>query len=288
MDATERFEEHRRLLFGIAYRMLSSVVEAEDVVQDVYLQWLGVDHETVTSPRAYLTTMVSRLSIDRLRSARLTRESYIGPWLPEPLISGPTDEPDHIMVRSEAVSVAFMVMMEELSPEQRAAFLLHDVFDIEYATVAAILDTSEANSRQLTSRARRALRAAPHEQPSWSEQMEVAHAFWSALQEGDVSGVLETLADDAVWWSDGGGKVHAAKRPIRGATAIVHFLSGLMRLAPDDLEFQWTALNNGIGLIFVAGGKPVNVVSLDIRDGRIHTFYAIVNPDKLGRLRVGD
>jgi len=285
MNPNELFETHRGLLFGIAYRMLGSVMEAEDIVQEIYIHWLDVDHEQIESPRAYLSTMVTRLCIDHLRSARHKRETYIGPWLPEPLVTKPEDDPGQAFLRAEAVSTAFMVMMEELTPEQRAAFLLREVFDYDYATIAAILEKSEANSRQLVSRARRLLRGAPVTEPvSLPEQMAIAQEFWSALQEGDVEGVLSVMAEDITWWSDGGGKATAARRSITGSEQVLRFMIGLMRLAPEGVSTRWTIINQQPGVIVYVDGKAFNTITLDVQNGQINTIYAVVNPDKLQNL----
>lgn len=285
MNPTEVFEEHRKLLFAIAYRMLSSVMEAEDAVQEVYLRWQQVDHETIESPKAYLTTMLTRLCIDQLRSAQARRETYIGPWLPEPLVSEPGDDPQQQTMRSEAVSMAFLVLMEELSPQQRAAFLLREVFDYDYATIAAVLRKRQDNVRQLVSRARRQVDLDREWSPTpLQEQSEVADAFWGALQEGDVKGVVNLLAEDVVWWSDGGGKVTAARQPIRGAETVSKFLFRLMKMAPDGTAIRRAIINERPGMIVYTGDKPFNVITLEVSEGRIRSFWAVLNPDKLNSL----
>lgn len=284
-DATRVFEEYRTLLFSIAYRMLGSVMEAEDMVQEVYLRWQEVDHATVESPKAYLTTVLTRLCIDHLRSAQVRRETYVGPWLPEPLVGDAQSDPQGQTVRAEAISMAFLVLMEELSPEQRAAFLLREVFDYDYATIATVLRKSEANARQLVSRARRRLRVDKEiSTVSLQEQMEIADAFWGALRQGDVQGVLNLLAEDVIWWSDGGGKAPAARRPIKGAQTVAKFLFNLMKMAPEDLVIRRTVINGRPGLILYTNDKVFNTITVEVVNGRIASFWAVLNPEKLTSL----
>lgn len=291
MNSTDVFEEYRKLLFSIAYRMLGSVMEAEDAVQEVYLRWQQVDHATVESPKAYLTTILTRLCIDYLRSAQVRRETYTGAWLPEPLVSEPDavaltqNDPHRQTVRAEAVSMAFMVLMEELSPEQRAAFLLREVFEYDYVTIAAVLRKSEDNCRQLVSRARRRLGVHRELRPvPLQEQEEVADAFWEALQQGDVQGVLDLLADDVVSWADGGGKVPAGRRPIEGAQAVAKLFFRLMEMAPDDLVVRRAVINQHPGLILYTNGKVFNTITVEVAGGRIKSFWTVLNPDKLASL----
>lgn len=284
-DATGVFVEYRKLLFSIAYRMLGSVMEAEDMVQEAYLRWQEVDHGTVESPKAYLTTVLTRLCIDYLRSAQARRETYVGPWLPEPLVSDAQSDPQGQTMRAEAISMAFLVLMEELSPEQRAAFLLREVFDYDYATIATVLRKSEANARQLVSRARRRVHVNKEVSTvSLQEQMEIADAFWGALQQGDVQGVLNLLAEDVIWWSDGGGKAPAARRPIEGAQTVAKFLFNLMKMAPEDLVIRRMVVNGRPGLILYTDDKAFNTITVEVVDGRIASFWAVLNPDKLTSL----
>lgn len=285
MNTTEEFEQYRPLLFGIAYRMLSGVMEAEDMVQEVYLRWQGVDRATVASPRAYLTTTMTRLCIDQLRAARRQRETYIGPWLPEPLVTESMDDPQEAAMRGEAISMAFLTLMEELNPEQRAAFLLHDVFDYDYAAIAQILQKREDNCRQLVSRARRILRGHPLQDPTpLPEQMATAQRFWTALQQGEVQDVLNVLAGDVVWWSDGGGKATAARKPIHGADAVARFALGLAKRAPAGVAQRWTVINDRPGVIVYVDGAPFLAISIEVHEGRIESFWAVLNPDKLAAL----
>ncbi|MFW6069043.1 MAG: sigma factor-like helix-turn-helix DNA-binding protein, partial [Chloroflexota bacterium] len=213
------------------------------------------------------------------------RETYVGPWLPEPLVSDAQSDPQGQTVRAEAISMAFLVLMEELSPEQRAAFLLREVFDYDYVTIATILRKSQANARQLVSRARRRVRGNKEiSTTSLQEQIEIADTFWGALQEGDVQGVLNLLAEDVIWWSDGGGKAPAARRPIEGAQTVAKFLFNLMKMAPEDLVIRRTVINGRPGLILYTSDKAFNTISVEVVNGRIASFWAVLNPDKLTSL----
>jgi RNA polymerase sigma-70 factor (ECF subfamily) len=278
------FASARPMLFSIAYRMLGSVMDAEDLVQDAWLRWEGAPEAEVRSPRAYLTTIVTRLAINRLRSARAKRETYVGPWLPEPLV---TEETPDTAELAESLSMAFLVLLERLSPIERAVFLLHEVFDFEYAEIARMVDKTEANCRQLLARARKrvgAARARFDADPAQARRL--TQRFTEASVAGDLDGLLALLAEDITLWADGGGKAPgAARKPVHGATAVARFILGVMRnVVPAGTTLRPTEINGQPGFIAYVSGRPLSALIFDIRQGRIHTIYAIGNPDKLGTL----
>ncbi len=285
--SSEVFGELRPLLFSIAYRMLGSVMDAEDVVQDAYVRWREASDTDVRSPRAYLATMVTRLCINQLRSARVQREVYVGPWLPEPLVTEPTPDPSSSLELAESLSMAFLVLLERLSPIERAVFLLHEVFDFEYAEIARIVEKTEANCRQILTRARKhvgAPRARFEADPRQAEGL--MQRFTQAAGAGDMDGLLAVLAGDITLWADGGGKVPgAALKPVRGATSVARFVMGIMRrIVPPETTVRPAEINGQPGFIAYVTGRPQAALIFDIRDERIHTIYAIGNPDKLQTL----
>ncbi|MCI0397621.1 MAG: RNA polymerase sigma-70 factor, partial [Chloroflexi bacterium] len=276
---------HRPLLFAIAYEMLGSVMEAEDIVQESYLRWQGTAGEAIRSPRSYLATIATRLSIDRLRSAQMQREEYVGPWLPEPFVTGAFPGAAEWATTTEALSVAFMVLVEQLSPVERAVFLLREVFDYEYEEIAAIVEKSEANCRQMFSRARQRLGAGrPRTQARPEEQERLMQQFLDTCATGDLPGLLHVLAEDITVYSDGGGRVAAARRPIHGADKVARFLFGLMRLAPPTTDYHPAWVNGRPGMVVYVDGRPFNTLSVEVSDGRIQAIYIVVNPDKLRHL----
>ncbi len=283
----QAFEEQRPLLFGIAYRMLGSAAEAEDIVQDAYLRYRGVDHEEVRNERSYLATVVSRLCLDHLKSARVQRERYTGPWLPEPVLTSENDwriAPEGLVDLRESISMAFLVMLESLGPVERAVLILHDVFDYSHAEVARILDQSEAASRQQLKRARERLAARKHRfVPSHSEQVQLTQRFLAAAATGDVGGLVELLASDAIAYSDGGGKVAAALNPIYGADKVSRFVATFPRREGAD-AFEFQEVNGQPAVLTWRGHRLTNVVLLEFDGGRVVGFYVQRNPDKLGRL----
>jgi RNA polymerase sigma-70 factor (ECF subfamily) len=283
----EVFAELRPLLFSIAYRMLGSVMDAEDVVQDAYVRWQEASDADVRSPRAYLATIVTRLCINQLRSARVQREVYVGPWLPEPLVTEQPPDPSGSVELAESLSMAFLVLLERLSPTERAVFLLHEVFDFGYVEIARIVDKSEANCRQLLTRAKKhvgAQRARFEASPEQAERL--MDRFTQAAGAGDLDGLLAVLAEDITLWADGGGKVPgAALKPVRGPTSVARFVIGIMRrVVPPETTVRPAEINGQPGFIAYATGRPQAALIFDIRDERIHTIYAIGNPDKLQAL----
>ena len=288
------FDRYRPLLFSIAYRMLGSVMDAEDMVQETYLRWRravgepgesGAPVETgeeVRSPKAYLTTVVTRLCLDHLRSARVQREQYVGPWLPEPLVVEPVPDVAETAALDDSLSLAFLTLLESLTPVERAVFLLHDVFGYEFEEIAPIVGKSAANCRQLARRARAHLAARrPRFDPSPEQRERLARQFMQACLSGDLPALVATLADDITLWADGGGKVAAARRPVHGAQNAARFLLGLVAKAPPGTAARPATVNGQPGFVITVAGRPVSVLSLDVVDGRIAAIRNVANPDKL-------
>ncbi|HET8653559.1 MAG TPA: RNA polymerase sigma-70 factor [Gaiellaceae bacterium] len=278
----------RPLMFSIAYRMLASVSEAEDVVQEAFLRYqraLAEDAE-IESPKAYLSTVVTRLAIDQLRSARARRETYVGEWLPEPLVTD-DDDPAARTEEADSLSMAFLLLLERLSPVERAVFLLHDVFGYGYDEVGGIVGKSEANCRQLALRARRHIESEkPRFDASRQKRDELAARFLAAVTEGEVDGLVELLAGDVVVYGDGGGKAPQWAAPIVGVERVASLLAGLGRQLPEyGITVRPLRVNGQPGAAFLdAEGRLVNVWSLDIVDGVVQTVRSVINPDKLQHL----
>jgi RNA polymerase sigma-70 factor (ECF subfamily) len=275
------FEPHRRYLMAVAYRMLGSIAEAEDVVQDAFVRWSEVDAATVASPRAYLTRTVTRLCLDRLKSARAQREQYVGTWLPEPMIEEEGAELAHDL------SLALLMTLERLSPLERAAFLLHDVFEMEFSDVADVLERTEPAVRQLAARAREHVREErPRFTPSDEEANRIAGAFRDALVAGDLEALSRALAADAVFYSDGGGKRVAALNPIHGRDKILRFLVGVAKKRgglPDPSTVRAVRVNGLPGFVLHSPDGP-ETLAIEVADGAIVAIYAVRNPDKLHHL----
>lgn len=282
---TQAFTEYRPLLFSIAYRMLGSVMDAEDAVQETYLRWQQASKAEIESLKAYLSTIITRLCIDQLRSARVQREQYIGPWLPEPLITEDSSDMEDHAVLADSLSMAFLVMLESLGPIERAAFLLREVFDYDYEEVAAIIDKSEANCRQLVHRARaHVAEHRPRFDTSHAQAQEITAQFLIAATTGDIDKLLDLLSEDATLWSDGGGKVAAAINPIYGADKIARFTVGLMKKAPEKFEARLAQINGQPGVLTYVDGKPYMAASFEVLDGKVCGIRVVNNPDKLQRL----
>jgi len=286
-------DELRPLAFAIAYRMLGSVAEAEDVVQESLLRVHRAleGGERIESPRAYVATIATRLAIDELRSARTRRETYVGEWLPEPLVADAADEPARHAEMADSLSLAFLVLLERLSPEQRAVLLLRDVFDYGYDEIAAIVGKSAANVRQLAVRARRHVgEGRPRFETSQQQREELATRFFAAARDGDL-GALETLlADDVVLHGDGGGRVPALARSLHGRNRVARTLRAWARQGAKGTALRRVTVNEQPGALVHDGeGRVLGVIALDIADGRIQGVRSIVNPDKLRHLGpVGD
>ena len=283
-DRLARFTEHRPLLFAIAYRMLGSAADAEDVLQDAYLKWQRARIGTVRSPKDYLSALVTRLAIDHLRSARVRREVYVGPWLPEPLVGVDAADPLAATTLAESLSTAFLVLLERLTPTQRAAFLLREVFGFEYAEVARTLRGTEANARQLVQRAKQHLAEGRPRFTAEAGQVDaLAHRFLAACTRGEVGELVELLAEDAVAYADGGGKFAAARHPVEGRDKVSRFLASLIAKWRGAGTVVVEAVNGGPGLLFRAGGELRAVLTLAPSGSgeRVREVFIQVNPEKL-------
>ncbi|MEO6714820.1 MAG: sigma-70 family RNA polymerase sigma factor [Mycobacteriales bacterium] len=285
MDPVAAFDEARPQLFAVAYRLLGTVTDAEDVLQDAYLRWQGADRRDVESPAAYLTTIVTRLCLDVLKSARVQREVYVGPWLPEPLIDAATG-PAETAEMADSLSMAFLVLLESLTPLERAAFVLRQVFGYEYAELAAVLDRDEAACRQLVSRAKSHVESRrPRATASRSDGERLVTEFLTACATGDVDGLMDMLAPDVVLRSDGGGVVSAARRPIYGADDVARFMVGVTKQgARTDFTVDLARINGDPGCVVRIGGDVAFVMSLDVLDGTIAGVHVVRNPAKLTHL----
>ncbi|MGY1641605.1 RNA polymerase sigma factor SigJ [Geodermatophilus sp. SYSU D00703] len=292
------FDRHRRLLFSVAYQMLGSVADAEDVVQDAWLRWSAADRSDVADPRAYLVRTASRLALDRLDAARTRRESYVGPWLPEPLLTGatpvagaaPPPDPDDAAELGEQVSLALLVVLETLTPAERAVFVLREVFGLPAAEVAATLGRSEAAVRQMAHRAREHVQARqPRFDADRAAHRAVTERFLAACAGGDVEALLAALAPDAVLVSDGGGRARAALRPITGADKVARFLvaTTAQGLVLPDLRVDVADVNGAPGVVVWTEGAPFLTLSLVVVDGLVQQVLIVRNPDKLRGLLPG-
>ena len=294
MDEGDAYRELRPLLFSIAYRMVGSVSEAEDLVQEAFLRLHRAlaDGAEIVSPKAYLSAVTTRLAIDHLRSARVRRERYVGAWLPEPLVTGAEADPASHAETADSLSLAFLVLLERLSPLQRAVFLLHEVFGYGYAEIAGLVGRSEDNCRQIAARARRHVEdGRPRFESSRRQREELARRFFAAVEQGDTEGLVGLLADDVVMYGDGGGKAPALATPVHGAERVARFLLGLARRgAGAGIRVRPAEVNGHPGLLAIdPDGRLLGVLALDIADGRVQTVRSIVNPDKLRHLGpVGD
>src|SRR3990170_1750018 len=276
------FTEHRPLLFSIAYRMLGSVMDAEDMVQETYLRWQQASPDEVRSPKSYLSTVVTRLCIDQLRSAKTQREQYIGPWLPEPLITEETADMDDKLALADSLSMAFLVLLERLAPVERAVFLLREVFDYEYPEITRIVDKSEVNCRQLARRARERVSGGSQRFDVMPEQLDaLTKRFLVASASGDMDGLIELLADDAILYSDGGGKVPSAINPIHGPEKIARFFIGLAQKMPPNTRFRPARVNGRPGYITYVDGAVYMVAQVSFAGGKVSAFHIVRNPDKL-------
>jgi RNA polymerase sigma-70 factor (ECF subfamily) len=287
-DLLPAFDAHRRLLFTVAYRMLGSVADAEDTVQDAWLRWSAAGRDDVADPRAWLVRTTTRLALDRLGSARARRETYVGPWLPEPLLTDAAGDPADDAVLGEEVSLALLVVLETLSPAERAVFVLREVFGVPAGEVAAALGRSEAAVRQLAHRAREHVAARrPRSVAGRQELREVTERFLAACVGGDVDALLAALAPGAVLVTDGGGRAKAALRPITGADKVARFLTAVVGggAASADLRMDLAEVNGQPGVAAWSDAGPIAAVSLVVADGLVQQVLVVLNPDKLSGLR---
>jgi RNA polymerase sigma-70 factor (TIGR02957 family) len=286
------FNEHRNLLFSVAYRILGTAADAEDAVQDAWIKWSSADRSQVADPKAYLTRIVSNLAMERLRSTRHKRETYVGPWLPEPILtSGDTAD---AITNAESVSMAMLVVLEALSPLERSVFVLKEIFDFSYAEIAEAVERSEAAVRQAAHRAREHVQARrPRFAADRSRQREVTERFFAAATGGDINMLMELLSPDVTLWTDGGGKVRQAMRPVVGAQTVAAWFTAIGTITyqgvePADMNAELVEINGGPGMVFSGLGRVIATVTFDFdADGRIIAIHNVANPDKLQAIADG-
>lgn len=293
VSGAEVFEAHRDLMFAVAYRMLGAIADAEDAVQDAWLRWSAAPRPQVADPRAYLARIVVNTALNRLRSARARREAYIGPWLPEPLLTETRPDAAERTELAESVSVAMLVVLESLTPEERAVFVLREVFGFSHAEIGAALGRSDAAVRQLAHRAREHVQARrPRFDVDRNQQREVTQQFLAAAAGGDIEGLMAVLAPDVTLLTDGGGKARAALRPIIGASKVARFTAAIstrphMGMQIPGMSLEAAEINGGPGMLVTAGGQAIAVLTLAIAEGRITAIQLLVNPDKLSAIAAG-
>lgn len=287
MNSRHDFEEHRRMLEGLAYRMTGELAEAQDIVQETWLRWHRAETETIREPRAWLTAVCTRLAIDRAKSARVRRETYVGEWLPEPLVEEPG--PDDRLQIEDSVSIALMLALEKLTPAERAAFILHDTFGYRLEEVADILDKSEEACRKLASRARAALKVErPRFHAAPEEHRRLLTGFLKAARSGELRALEALLADSVELHADGGGRVPTAPGILTGPAPVAAFLIAVWeRARRDGMDFEITErwFNGGPGAVIFAGDQPLAALRLEVEPGAIHRIYAMRNPEKLAAFR---
>ena len=287
-NTTEIFNQYRGLLFSIAYRMLSSATDAEDIVQEAFVRWLQVDTAEVQSPKAYLASVVVRLCIDQLRSSKAQRELYVGTWLPEPMPTGPNQGLEETAILAESLSFAFLIMLESLGPLERAVFLLREVFDYNYAEIAEVVEKSEANCRQILHRAHQHLgNRRPRFETSYAQQERIATQFLRATVNGDMQGLLDLLTEDIVFTADAGGKAQVAPKPVRGRSNVARGTLGGLRFLSGSVDLRVEQVNSQPALVAYVDGKLYGMVILDVIGEHIQHVYAVLNPDKLRWLEAG-
>jgi RNA polymerase sigma-70 factor (TIGR02957 family) len=296
-DAVHVFDEHRGLLISVAYRILGSVTDAEDVVQEAWLRWSGVDHPEITDPRSFLVRVTTRLSIDRLRRAKARRESYVGPWLPEPLLTAPDVAED--VALAESVSMAMLVVLETLSPLERAVFVLREAFEMPHAEIAEILDRKEEAVRQLARRARDHVQERRYRfEADQTAQRQVTERFLEATSSGDLQALMRVLAPGVTLVADGGGRALAPRRPVRGAEKVARFLLAVateertvrflrsVGAEPSlDVRVHLAQVNGGPGVVITSGDRPISALLLDVADCLVQTIHLVANPEKLAGVR---
>jgi RNA polymerase sigma-70 factor (ECF subfamily) len=280
------FNEYRGLLFAIAYRMLGSRADADDVLQDAFLKWQQASIGEIESPRRYLVTIVSRLCINHLKSARVKREQYVGQWLPEPLLTDMRDDPAHDLLAGESISMAFMLLLQRLSPDERAIFILREVFDYEYAEISAIVNRTQEYCRQILHRAHEHVkRERTRFEPSHAEHKNLLQRFLAASLHGDMDGLLSVLAQDVMLYADGGGKASAVPNTVFGADHVSRLMLGAVKkFVPADVVVVPALINAQSGLVAYSEGRARTVLIFGASNGAIQNIYIISNPDKLANI----
>jgi RNA polymerase sigma-70 factor (ECF subfamily) len=280
------FDQYRSLLFSVAYRMLGSVADAEDMLQETFIRWQQAPDEEIRSPRAFLVTITSRLCISHLQSARVQREEYVGQWLPEPIVTDASSDPLGIIRIDESLSMAFLVLLEHLTPVERAVFLLREVFEYDFSEIATVLGKSEVNCRQILRRARQHISAMrPRFKTSRRTKDDLLERFLKATSSGDMEGLIALLSNDVVLHSDSGGKGLAVPNLIHGVDKVARgVLSSLQRLVPRNLENRLSQINGEPGIVSYLDGRPFSVLTLEVSEQHIHTIYVLTNREKLARL----
>ncbi|MGI9616237.1 MAG: RNA polymerase sigma factor SigJ [Acidimicrobiales bacterium] len=282
---SEVFEANRPRLVGVAYAMLGSVVDAEDIVQDVYMRWASVGHADIDSPVAYLTTITTRLALNRLSSAQRRRETYPGPWLPEPIVTDLSVDPADIVAEAEELSTAALAALERLKPVERAVLLLRDVFDLDYADIADIVEKSPANCRQIARRARdRAGDLSRSPRTTAERERQLITSYLGAMQRGDLDAMKGLFAEDVVLWADGGGNVRAAVHPLAGAWRVARHLVGVAHWTPGNAQTELVRVNSNPGFVARVDGVALCVTSFQIVDDVVIGLHSVVNPEKLSHL----
>ncbi|HLH02548.1 MAG TPA: RNA polymerase sigma-70 factor [Bryobacteraceae bacterium] len=278
------FEQYRGLLFSVAYRMLGTVVDAEDMLQETFLRWLQAADDEIRSPRAFLMTIITRLCITQLQSARVQREQYVGEWLPEPVVTGQDGDPLALIRVDETLSMAFLVLLERLTPMERAVFLLREVFEYEYSEISSILNQSEANCRQILRRARQHVGSMrPRFEGSREKHRHLLETFLEAARNGNAEALVSVLAQDVVLYADGPAGF-ASREPVRGAANVASGAIGFRKLVEHGLEPRITEINGEPGVISYMNGKPRSVMTFREKNGRIEAIYLVTNPAKLAHL----
>ncbi len=287
INQEEEFEHYRVLLFSIAYRMTGSASDAEDLVQETYLRYQASLSQQIVSLKAYLTTIITRLALDYLKSARVAREEYVGVWLPEPILTSEDDgSPLADVERQEALSLAFLRLLETLSPPERAVFLLHEVFDYPFSEIGGMLSKNAAACRQIFHRARQALQDKHMRfEPEQQHQRQLLHSFLSASQAGDMAALTSLLAADAVSWADGGGKVQSILKPIYGQQAVARFWQRVIHNNQRSFTYTLAEINGSPAILFWGERSLAGVISLTLSAAGIQEIYALLNPDKLAYLQ---
>ena len=285
-DRLSAFNKYRGLLFSIAYRMLGSVADAGDMLQETFLRWQQAANEGIGSARAYLVTIVTRLCINQLQSARARREEYVGEWLPEPLVSDPQSDPLGLVKVDESLSMAFLFLLERLTPTERAVFLLREVFEYEYSEISSALGVTETNCRQILSRARQHVGDVRRRfDASAREHSELLGRFVRAARSGDLEGLVSMLAGDAVLHTDGGGKAAALPKEVHGAESIARaILKSMGSNVPREAVSRLARINGEPGFVGYVNGKPFSAFTIDVREGRVQGIYIVTNPEKLSRI----